>query len=98
MLADLRSPRGLRPKAVVEKTFTDGEGLVCRVRGVTSTSSFLRDVRKICLLEEAAQLKCVVVSLIAYLLVIPFVYCVGSLFAFFLCNNFALLLHGGGVM
>ena len=61
MLADPSLPRGLRSKAVVEKTFTDKEGLVCRVRGPTLISSFLRDVRKICFLEEAAQLKCVIV-------------------------------------
>ena len=52
LIADERTPRGKWPKAIVEETFPDKRGLVRRVLVRNSAgSTFVRDVRKLCLLE-----------------------------------------------
>jgi len=43
--------RGNWPKALVTDIFPDQDGIVRRVRIRTAASSYLRDVRKLCLLE-----------------------------------------------
>ncbi|XP_078495539.1 uncharacterized protein LOC144751035 [Ciona intestinalis] len=45
--------RGSWPKGLIEQTFPDADGLVRRVTVRTATNTLDRDVRKICLLEEA---------------------------------------------
>ena len=45
------SPRSVWPKAVVEQVYPDKDGLVRRVKVRTATSTFHRDIRKLCLLE-----------------------------------------------
>jgi len=47
------SKRGAWPKAIVEETFPDGDGTVRRVRVRTASSEYLRDVRKLCILEAS---------------------------------------------
>ena len=46
-----RCPRGQWPKAIVDKVFPGSDGVVRQVLVRTSTSSYMRDVRKLCLLE-----------------------------------------------
>ena len=46
-----RRVRGLWPKALLEETFPGPDGIVREVRICTSTSTYLRDVRSLCLLE-----------------------------------------------
>ena len=48
--------RGAWPKAVIEEVFPDKAGLVRRVKVRTADAkTFLRDIRKICLLESHAK-------------------------------------------
>ena len=47
--------RGNWPKALVTDTFPDQDGIVRRVRVRTAASSYLRDVRKLCLLEASVS-------------------------------------------
>ena len=53
LVCDEHSKRGAWPKAIVEETFPDGDGTVRRARARIRTASteYLRDVRKLCLLE-----------------------------------------------
>ena len=51
-MADRNTPRGQWPKALVEGTFPDSEGLVRQVVIRTADGVYRRDVRKLCLLEE----------------------------------------------
>ena len=51
LVCDENSKRGAWPKAIVEETFPDGDGTVTRVR--TVSTEYLRDVRKLCLLEAS---------------------------------------------
>ncbi|XP_074632496.1 uncharacterized protein LOC141890859 [Acropora palmata] len=52
LMADRNTPRGQWPKALVEQTFPDSEGLVRQVVIRTADGVYRRDVRKLCLLEE----------------------------------------------
>ena len=52
LLADKNAPRGQWPKALVEETYPDADGIVRRVILRTADGVYQRDVRKICLLEE----------------------------------------------
>lgn len=52
LVADQNIPRGKWSKALVEQTFSDGDGVVRRVLVRTAEGTVLRDVRKLCLLEE----------------------------------------------
>ena len=51
LIADDNTKRSCWPKAVVEETFPDKDGLVRRSRLRTACSSLTRDIRKLCLLE-----------------------------------------------
>ena len=51
--ANYDAPRGHWPKAIVEEVYPDRDGLVRRARLRTASTTLLRDVRKICLLEAA---------------------------------------------
>ena len=51
LLVNERCPRGAWPKAIVEKVFPGSDGVVREVLVRTANSSYLRDVRKLCLLE-----------------------------------------------
>ena len=51
LMADQNTP-GQWPKALVEQTFPDSEGLVRQVVIRTADGVYLQDVRKLCLLEE----------------------------------------------
>lgn len=52
LMCDDATPRGKWPKAVVVETLPDKEGVVRRVKVRTAHGSeFIRDVRKLCLLE-----------------------------------------------
>jgi len=53
LVCDENSKRGACPKAIVEETFPDGDGMVRRVRVRTASTEYLRDVRKLCLLEAS---------------------------------------------
>jgi len=56
LVCDEHSKRGAWPKAIVEEveeTFPDGDGTVRRVRVRTASTEYLRDVRKLCLLEAS---------------------------------------------
>ena len=55
LVCDENSKRGAWPKAIVEETFPDGDGTVrrVRVRVRTASTEYLRDVRKLCLLEAS---------------------------------------------
>lgn len=53
LLSEINAPRSAWPKGVVEETYPDRHGLVRKVKVRTGISSFLRDVRKVCLLEAA---------------------------------------------
>jgi len=44
-----------KPKAIVVKTFPDQFGVVRKVRVRTGANTYVRDVRKLCLLEAAAN-------------------------------------------
>ena len=48
-----RRVRGQWSKALVEETFSGSDGVVREVRICTSTSSYIRDIRCLCLLEAA---------------------------------------------
>jgi hypothetical protein len=48
-----RRVQGQWSKALVEETFPGSDGIVCEVRIRTSTLSYQRDVRSLCLLEAA---------------------------------------------
>ena len=54
LVCDEHSKRGAWPKAIVE-IFPDGDGTVrrVRVRVRTASTEYLRDVRKLCLLEAS---------------------------------------------
>ena len=53
LIVDEKTKRGLWPKGVIREVevYPDSVGHVRRVRVRTSTSSYLRDIRKLCLLE-----------------------------------------------
>ena len=53
LLLDSGASRGLWPKARVEKVFPGKDGLVRTVQVRTSDGSYMRDIRKLCLLEGA---------------------------------------------
>jgi len=53
LVCDENSKRGAWPKAIVEETFPDGDGTVRQVRVRTASTEYLRDVRKLCLLEAS---------------------------------------------
>ena len=52
LLADRNLPRGQWPKALIEQTFPDSEGMVRQVVIRTASGVYHRDVRKLCLLED----------------------------------------------
>ena len=52
LMADKNTPRGQWPKAFVEQTFPDSEGIVRQVVVRTADGVYRRDVRKLCMLEE----------------------------------------------
>lgn len=52
LLADKNTPRGEWPKALIEQTMPDGDGIVRRVKVRTADGEYHRDVRKLCMLEE----------------------------------------------
>lgn len=54
LMVDGGCPRGQWPLAVVEEVFPDDEGTVRQVVVRTRNGKFRRDVRKLCVLEEAA--------------------------------------------
>jgi len=45
--------RGSWPKAIVTETFPDSDNVVRRVRVKTVASTYVRDVRKLCLLKAS---------------------------------------------
>ena len=51
-MKDTNTPRGQLPKALVQETFPDSDGVVRQVLVRSATGVFRRDVRKLCLLEE----------------------------------------------
>jgi len=52
LLVDDQSPRNVWPKAIITDVYPDRDNVVRRVRIRTaSDQTFMRDVRKICLLE-----------------------------------------------
>nr|XP_039272262.1 uncharacterized protein LOC120346563 [Styela clava] len=52
LVVDENTKRGLWPKGIIRETFPDSNGHVRRVRVDTASSSFIRDIRKLCFLEE----------------------------------------------
>ena len=52
IMTDTNTPRGQWPKALVQETFPDANGVVRQVLVTSATGVFRRDVRKLCLLEE----------------------------------------------
>ena len=52
IMRDGRSPRGQWPKALVEETLPDSDGVVRQVLVRSANGVFHRDIRKPCLLEE----------------------------------------------
>lgn len=52
LVADKNTPRGQWPKALIEEVYPDVDNVVRRVTVRTAEGTYLRDVRKICLLEE----------------------------------------------
>ena len=52
IMKDTNTPRGQWPKALVQETFPDSDGVVRQVLVRSATGVFRRDVRKLCLLEE----------------------------------------------
>ncbi|XP_077965512.1 uncharacterized protein LOC144411797 [Styela clava] len=52
LVVDVNTKRGLWPKGIIRETFPDSNGHVRRVRVDTASSSFIRDIRKLCFLEE----------------------------------------------
>lgn len=55
LMVDERRSRGQWPLAIVEETFPDRHGSVRQVSVRTATSRFVRDVRKLCLLEASKE-------------------------------------------
>ena len=53
LIVNYDAPRGHWSKAIVEEVYPDRDGLVRRARLCTASTTLLRDVRKICLLEAA---------------------------------------------
>ena len=51
-MADKNTPREKWPKALVEQTFPDSEGMVCQVVVRTADGVYRRDIRKLLLLEK----------------------------------------------
>jgi len=51
LMRETNTKRGDWPKALVTDTFADRDNIVRRVRVRTANCSFMRDVRKLCLLE-----------------------------------------------
>ena len=51
-MADKNMPCGQWPKALVEQTFPDSEGIVRQVIVRTADGVYRRDIRKLLLLEE----------------------------------------------
>ena len=54
LIRDKSTTRGLWPKAIVDKCFSDDDRLVRRVRVRTPDVVLIRDVRKICILEDSS--------------------------------------------
>ncbi|XP_044175355.1 uncharacterized protein LOC122958515 [Acropora millepora] len=52
IMKDPNIPRGQWPKALVQETFPDSDGVVRQVLVMSATGVFRRDVRKLCILEE----------------------------------------------
>lgn len=52
LVADKNTPRGQWPKALIEEVYPDADNVVRRVTVRTAEGTYLRDIRKICLLEE----------------------------------------------
>ena len=52
IMKDTNMSRGQWPKALVQETFPDSDGVVRQVLVGSATGVFRRDVRKLCLLEE----------------------------------------------
>ena len=52
IMKDTNIPRGQWPKALVQETLPDSDGVVRQVLVRSATGVFRRDVRKLCLLEE----------------------------------------------
>jgi len=53
LMVEEDSKRGSWPKAIVTATFPDSDDVVRRVRVKTVASTYVRDVRKLCLLEAS---------------------------------------------
>ena len=53
LMVDDNTKRGHWPKARVEKTYPDKDGIVRRVQVKTADNRFMRDIRNLCLLEAA---------------------------------------------
>ena len=51
-MKDTNIPWGQWPKALVQETFPDSDGVVRQVLVRSTTGVFRRDVRKLCLIEE----------------------------------------------
>ena len=51
LVADEKTPRGRWPMDLIEKMFQDRNGHVRSVKVKTATSTYGRDIRKLCLLE-----------------------------------------------
>ena len=51
LVADEKSPRGRWPMGLIEEVFPDSNGDVRSVKVKTATSTYRRDIRKLCLLE-----------------------------------------------
>lgn len=52
LVIDKDISRGKWPKALVEETYPDEDGIVRQVRVRTATGTYQRDIRKLCILEE----------------------------------------------
>ncbi|XP_031550566.1 uncharacterized protein LOC116287992 [Actinia tenebrosa] len=52
LLADKNTPRGQWPKAMIQQTMPDNDGVVRQVIVKTADGEYRRDVRKLCMLEE----------------------------------------------
>ena len=53
LMLDENSKRGHWPKGLVDQCFPDANGIIRRVKIRTANNTYVRDVRKLCLLEAA---------------------------------------------
>ena len=51
LVADEKTPRGSWPMDLIEEVFPDSNGHVRSVKVKTATSTFRRDIKKLCLFE-----------------------------------------------